>query len=242
MTDRQSDSRAALEAARIRAETARRGRELPADLYDPSRPGHLFLRQGQERALARALGGAGLLPLAGRRILEIGCGSGRWLELLRAFGADEERLAGVDLEPDRLATAASRLPRADLREADATALSWPDASFDVVLQATVFTSILDAQVRRQVAAEMARVLAPGGAVVWYDFRVDNPRNPHVRGVRRRELAALFPGFRLRVRRVTLAPPLARLLAPRAVWLATLIEACRILDTHDMAVLLKPSQG
>ena len=46
-------------------------------------------------------------------------------------------------------------------------------------------------------------------MLWYDFTVDNPRNPDVRGVPLARLRALFPQGRMRYRRVTLAPPLAR---------------------------------
>ena len=43
--------------------------------------------------------------------------------------------------------------------------------------------------------------------MWYDFRFDNPQNRQVRGIGRRELRALFPQLRGRIRSVTLAPPL-----------------------------------
>ena len=52
-------------------------------------------------------------------------------------------------------------------------------SFDFVFQSTVFTSILDSEVRKEVAGEMLRVLKPGGVILWYDFHVNNPRNPDV---------------------------------------------------------------
>ena len=115
-------------------------------------------------------------------------------------------------------------------------LPWDDASFDLVLQSMMFSSILDPSVRAAAASEMARVLRPGGLVLWYDFFTDNPRNPNVRGVGRRELRELFPGFELRWRRVTLAPPLIRLLAPRARPLAAALQALKLLDTHALALL------
>jgi len=40
---------------------------------------------------------------------------------------------------------------------------------------------------------MLRVLKPGGAILWFDLRVDNPRNPQVKGLRKKEIASLFPG-------------------------------------------------
>jgi hypothetical protein len=100
----------------------------------------------------------------------------------------------------------------------------------------MFSSILDASVKRRAAAEMARVLAPGGLVLWYDFFVNNPRNPNVRGVGRHEVGELFPGFDLRWRRVTLAPPLVRALVPRLRPLAGALQGLRVLNTHALATL------
>lgn len=194
-------------------------------------------RQSRERALVALLRSAGLLPLAGRRILDVGCGSGQGLADFETWGASRDRLAGIDLLPDRVAAATTRLPGADLRAGDASALPWDSGAFDIVAQSTMFTSILDPAMKVTVAREMARVLAPGGAIAWYDFFLDNPRNPAVRGIRRPELASLFPGFELHLRRITLAPPLARRLAPRAPVLAAVAEQLRVLNTHYVALLL-----
>jgi len=214
------------EADRILEELRRREREIPVDFYSLDRPANRFLRQSQERAL-RTIG-----PLAGKRVLEVGCGSGNWLEMLK--GATS--LSGIDLDPGRASRAAARFPEADIRAGDASRLPWASGSFDLVLQSTVFSSILDVEMRRAVASEMLRVLAPGGAVLWYDFFVDNPSNPHVRGVRRREIEALFPGCRVTLRRTTLAPPLARRIVPVSWTLAALLESLRVLDTHYFGVI------
>jgi ubiquinone/menaquinone biosynthesis C-methylase UbiE len=218
------------EADRILEELRRREREVPADFYSLDQPANRFLRQGQERALRKALEEIG--PLTGKQVLEVGCGSGNWLEML--MGA--ESLAGIDLDPGRAASAAARFPGADIRSGDASRLPWASGSFDVILQSTVFSSILDPDMRRSVASEMLRVLAPGGAILWYDFFVNNPSNPHVRGVRRREIEALFPGCRVALRRATLAPPLARRIVPVSWKLAALLESLRVLNTHWFGVI------
>ncbi len=88
------------------------------------------------------------------------------------------------------------------------------------------------------AREITRVLTPGGALLWYDFAVNNPRNPNVRKVGREELRALFPELRGRIRSATLAPPLTRMVAPRSWVAATLLEALPPLHTHLLAVLVK----
>jgi ubiquinone/menaquinone biosynthesis C-methylase UbiE len=227
------------EAERLLADYARRESEISPDRYAATNPAHLFIRHAVERALADTLRRGGALPLAGRRILDVGCGSGQWLVDLETFGAERERLAGLDLVPERAARARERLPGAEVREGDAAALPWPDHSFDLVLQSMMFSSILDPEVRRRAAREIDRVLAPAGAVLWYDFFVRSPGNPGVRPVGKRELRALFPGFDVRWRRTTLAPPLVRLLVPRLHPLASALQALRVLDTHAMALLRRP---
>ena len=66
----------------------------------------------------------------------------------------------------------------------------------MVLQSTVFTSIQDDGLKAQVAAEMMRVVRPDGLILWYDFRVNNPRNPDVTGVGKTEILRLFPGLKV----------------------------------------------
>lgn len=227
------------EAERIRRVYQRREGELPADYYSLAREGVLFAHTQRARASLRMLRRADMLPLEGRRIVDVGCGTGDQLAELELWGARREDLAGIDLLPDRVARASARLPGADLRVGNAASLPWSDAAFDLAVQSTAFTSILDPEVRRLVAAEMARVLRPGGAVLWYDFSYDNPFNPNVRGVRAEEIRALFPGFAVDLERVTLASPLARRLAPLS-WTATLLlEKLRVLNTHYLGVFRRP---
>jgi ubiquinone/menaquinone biosynthesis C-methylase UbiE len=121
---------------------------------------------------------------------------------------------------------------------DAGRLPWADGSFRLVISSTVFTSILADAVRERVAREIVRVLAPGGALLWYDFAVNNPSNRNVRKVSRAELRRLFPELSGKVKSVTLAPPLSRLISPRSWIVATLLEAVPLLRTHLLAVLVK----
>lgn len=224
------------EAARILAEYERREREIGREYYALTSPPNLFTRHGQERALLRALSKADRLPLGTARILDVGCGRGQWLAVLEDFGAKRECLAGIDLDAGRMAETSARYPGADLRVGDATRLPWPDRTFDIVFQSTVFTSILDAEVRSAVATEMLRVLAPQGIIVWYDFRYDNPGNANVKGVDAKQIAALFPNCTIELAPVTLAPPIARRIVPRSWLVATALERLRVLNTHYLGVI------
>jgi SAM-dependent methyltransferase len=219
-------------------EYERRDREIPADYYALHHPVNLFFRQGRERAILQALRSAGLTPLAQRRILEIGCGRGEWFGMFRDFGMIGADIAGIDLSDRRVREARQRFPEADVRCGDASRLPWPDEFFDVVFQSTVFTSILDAEARRAVAAEMLRVLKPSGIVLWYDFRYDNPGNTNVRGVTYRDIQSLFPGCRVATWNVTLAPPIARRVVPWSWSAAVLLEMTKLFNTHYVAVIVR----
>jgi SAM-dependent methyltransferase len=200
--------------------------------------GSLFRMQQFERDVLAALTRHGIMSLDGHRILDVGCGDGGFLRRLVSWGADPARLAGVDLLPERVTIARRIEPCLDVRQADASALPFEDASFDQVYQLTVFSSILDEGMRQAVAREMARVLRPGGLVVSYDFRVARDRR-NTRPLRAAELHSLFPGFAIDARRVTLIPPLARALAARSWLLCELLERFPLLRTHELVVLVKP---
>lgn len=224
------------DAARIGDVYARR---RTGNRYDWDQPGQLFMMQGLERQLLRALRRHQCLPLRGRQILEVGCGNGHFLRELMKWGADPVNMVGIDLLESRLAEGRRRMPAGfRLLQGNAASMAFPDGAFDLVLQMTMFTSILSGAVRRQVAAEMLRVLAPGGWIVWYDLRVDNPKNPDVRGVGAAEIRDLFPGTTIQLQSATLAPPLARALAPRAWWLCSLLVQLPLLRTHCLGLIGK----
>lgn len=232
-------SRSRRERERVRAEYRRRDAEAP--LRSPYRPEEASVRleaEGLERALASLLSTHGVLPLAGRRILEIGCGAGAQLARFVRLGADAHALWGVDLSSTRLQRARALLGDAHLVEADASELPFPDGVFDLVAQFTTLSSILDPEVRAAAAAEMRRVARPGGALLSYDMRVGSPASA-TRPIGRRELARLFPGLEFELRSVTLVPIVARLVAPRAPGVATLLARIPALRTHHVAFLRTP---
>lgn len=232
------------EIERIRTEYARRAQTLPGGFYSVTHPANLFLYQQKSRLLLQMLNREGLIPLKGKAILDVGCGEGQQLLDLESWGARRSDLAGIDLIEARLARARARLCVADvngelgpdLRVGDASLLPWPDETFDIVYQSTVFTSILDSRMKVAVAREMLRVLKPAGVLIWYDFKFNNFRNPHVRGIKARELRSLFQNCVVTLKSVTLAPPIARRLVP-ITWIGSLIlERMQLLNTHYLALI------
>ena len=233
-----ADSEAS-EILRIRAEYDRRQREIPRDFYSWGRLSNYFLDTQLVRACINELNREGLFPLENRKVADIGCGSGRWLLEFAQWEAGE--IHGVELDEDRLGRARDRLPSADLRVGDARHLPWGDDSFDLVSHFTLFSSILNDTVKKQIAAEMMRIVKPAGVILWFDFRVNNPRNPGVRGIDASEIRSLFPGCSVRLRSVTLAPPIARFVVPKSWIAACLLEKIPFLRTHYLGVIRKQAK-
>lgn len=221
--------------------TARYARRAAlAGLYDPLRPEVLQARQARQRALAALLARHARAPLHTLDLLEVGCGQGDNLLELIQLGFDPARLVANELLPERAAQARARLPAAVRHlPGDAMALPLADASLDLVLQSTVFSSLLDPGFRARLAQRLWQWLRPGGAVIWYDFTVGNPRNPDVVGLPMAEIRRLFPAATIDARRVTLAPPLARRLAAWHPALPAWIDAVPLLRTHRLAWIAKP---
>jgi ubiquinone/menaquinone biosynthesis C-methylase UbiE len=227
-------------AAMIAAQYARRDATVDAQRYSLFDAAALQSQQERLRAMLALWRAQGWHTLAGRRIVEVGCGTGgNLLDLLR-LGASAEELTGIELLPERVAAAQRRLPSGvTLIEGDAVAVPIAASSQDAVLAFTVFSSLIEDVMQERLAAAMWRWIKPGGGVLWYDFAVDNPKNPDVRGVPLRRVRALFPEARLDVRRVTLLPPLARTLARAHPSLVMSLAPClTFLKTHRLVWALK----
>jgi ubiquinone/menaquinone biosynthesis C-methylase UbiE len=140
--------------------------------YDDERAdGYHRLIDDQAAELVRRVG-------EGRECLEVGCGTGLILDRVNQFAS---RAEGVDLSPGMLDKARDR--GLTVQEADATKLPFEDASFDVAYSFKVLAHVPDL---RDALAEMARVVRPGGHLVfdmynrhsarWLVKRLFGPRN------------------------------------------------------------------
>jgi SAM-dependent methyltransferase len=226
--------------AELRNIAERYSRRGATDRYSLARPEVMYALQARQRALRTLLEGAGLIDFAALRLLEVGCGTGGNLRELLWLGFRPENLCGVELLEDRLAHARDHLPSSlVLHGGDAAQLPLPPDSQDIVYAATVFSSVLDHAVQQHLANAMWRWVRPGGGVLWYDFTVDNPRNPDVRGVPLRRVRQLFPHGNFAVKRLTLAPPLARRAVALHPSLYTVLNAVPWLRTHVLAWIAKP---
>jgi len=218
----------------------RYARRMADDRYSLMRPDVWQTVHERQREMLGLFARASLTDLSAVRLLEVGCGAGgNLLELLRA-GFRPEHLAGVELLPERHAAARAVLPASlALHAGDALALDLAPGSFDVVFVSTVFSSLLDDTFQQRLADAMWSWVRPGGAVLWYDFTLDNPRNPDVRGMPLSRVRALFPAGHVTARRVTLAPPVARAVIRVHPALYTLFNLLPVLRSHALCWIAKP---
>lgn len=222
------------------AERYERRKSVVGGRYARFNPEVIAGTQERQRALVSLLKTQGIADLAGLDVLEIGCGSGSNLQELLLLGAKPENLVGNELLSERLEQARHMLPHAvRLFPGDASELPFEEASFDIVYQSTVFSSILDDELQCRIAEAMWRWVRPGGGVLWYDFTFNNPANPDVRGVPLKRVRELFPQGRISVRRVTLAPPISRRVVRVHPAMYGVFNALPLLRTHVLCFIQKP---
>lgn len=107
------------------------------------------------------------VPLEGRRILDVGCGVGMYVQAFRRYSQD---VHGVDIDAEKVVEASLELP--NLRVASAENLPYPEGVFDVVLSHEVIEHVGD---DKQAVTEAVRVLKspeptagnPGGRLVIF---------------------------------------------------------------------------
>jgi ubiquinone/menaquinone biosynthesis C-methylase UbiE len=112
-------------------------------------------------------------PVAGKRVLDIGCGTGAWAVHMARAGAD---VWAIDISPQSIAVAQRRAQLNGVSKSlhasvqSATASDFPDRFFDVVYGQDIIHH-LDAH---SFGREVARLLAPGGHACFYENCANNP--------------------------------------------------------------------
>ena len=139
--------------------------------------GEGFLSPGGADEVARIVAGA---PIAGARVLDVGCGLGAIdLLLVGRFGA--AHVTGIDVEAPLVARAAARVEAAGLshrisiRKVSPGPLPFDDGVFGVVFSKDSMIHIPD---KPALYAEVYRVLAPGGWMLvgdWFGNGLDPTR-------------------------------------------------------------------
>jgi ubiquinone/menaquinone biosynthesis C-methylase UbiE len=103
------------------------------------------------------------------------CGTDYWLREFIKWGTRPESITGANLLSECVVEALRRLPEAvRIQCGNAAKLAFPTETFDLKLQSTVYSSVLDPAMKEQVASEMLRVVKEDGLVLWYDYHINSP--------------------------------------------------------------------
>jgi len=227
------------EKERIRSVYAQRDATGRFKLYAWHKPDVLLNNYRFQIVASSMLTGSGIKNLENIMVLDIGCGYGGWLRILLDWGAKLENLHGIDLLKDRIERARKINPAIDYQIASGFSIPLTDGCMDLISAHTVFSSILSPKLRMSLANEMKRVLKSDGTIMIYDFRISHPKNPNTTSLRKSELKRLFPFYHVKTRSLTLAPPIARVIAPLSSIITELIECIfPFLRTHTIYFLKK----
>lgn len=155
----------------------------------------------------------------GTRVLDVGCGVGRWSRLLAARGA---RVTGIDLSPTMIAQSRRRAAEeglsnhCDFRVQDSATLDAGE-KFDLVLGVTVLQHILDPIALRAAVQRMSDHLAASGRMILLEaapsYIADRCNTTVFRARHRNVYLRLFAECGLRVHAITGVDP-----APFKTWL------------------------
>ncbi|HBV01059.1 MAG TPA: hypothetical protein DEF00_01535 [Candidatus Taylorbacteria bacterium] len=127
---------------------------------------------GAERVYRQAL--SLLKPRAHERLLDVGCGTGTFLKLLRANSSIPLALTGVDASDDMLHEARKNAGDISFQYADASSLPFRDKTFNAVVSILALHH-MPCEVKKKAIGEIARVLKKDGRVVILDLFRPNTR-------------------------------------------------------------------
>lgn len=175
------------------------------------------------------------LSLREAKVVDMGSGFGARLRSMERFGAHPANLYGVDLSEQRTSIAKEFSPNMHFYCGDVSKTNFPSKSFDIVMNSTMMSSILDDALAGRIANEMKRLLKPGGIILWYDMRYDNPYNGNVRGYSKRKIRELFTGADFKFRSVTIPPSIIRRL-PMPGWFYHLLHLMPLFRSHYLCVI------
>jgi ubiquinone/menaquinone biosynthesis C-methylase UbiE len=98
----------------------------------------------------------------GDKVLDLGCGNGRCLDIIKEKGG---QYLGTDISDRLIAIAKKRYPNDNFQVADALNLPFQDNYFDIIYSIAVLHHIPSAEMREQFMQEARRVLKPGGFLI-----------------------------------------------------------------------------
>ena len=200
--------------------------------WSMANPGNRAIVAERESTLRSLLSSLGIETHSLSPALDLGSGTG---ESFPGYFQPPTQLIRLDLLFERLLIGRRADDHAALVCADGVRLPFADDTFDLVIMATVLSSIVDPSIRSAVVSEARRVTRTGGAIVCYDFRVRNPRNTHTVPIKRSELMGFLPGCVSVSRSLTVVPGLARRLGRLTDKAYRMLGTIPFVRTHRLVV-------
>ena len=230
--DREADLESIRDAYESYDRTAR------ARLWDERAPGYARMAADLQVALIGSVTAS--LPSHRPRIIDVGCGDGAFVKEASRAGIEAD-WTGIDLRPGAIVAAQRRYPEGTFLVASADAIPLETHGFDAAVSRVLFSSLPSAALEAAVAAEIGRLLRPGGWLAWLDIRWSNPSNPHVHGLSEGRIAALFPGWKRELRSAGLLPPVARRLGKTTRFAYPALAAIPLMRSHLVGRLQHPDE-
>lgn len=169
------------------------------------------------------------------QFLEIGAGGGSNIHFFLKQGIQSTNVYANELLEDRMGMLKRNLPEITTYPGDALKIN-EESKFDIVFQATVFTSILDDSFKKKLATKLLSLTKENGIILWYDFIYNNPKNKDVKGVSKKEIKMLFKqAKKISFKKVTVAPPIGRKIGSLYPFFNFLFPFLR---THVIAIIEK----
>jgi len=170
-------------------------------------------------------------------ILDFGCGEGFIMDQLVRWGAAQDQIIGVDISEKRIKKAKSRFESLKFLQIN-DKIPFSDDKFNIIVISTVFSSIIGNSNRLFWAKEIDRVLKKGGAIIFYDMKVNNPFNFNTKKISKKELKLLFSNYSIKTKSLTVLPQLSRTISLISPKIYPLLSKLSFLHTHYISELTR----
>lgn len=208
--------------------------------YHPALPENYYLINSREKVFVSSLLKCFGTNFDNVKVLDLGFGYGHDIFTLIKSGFKVENISGVEVIEERFNNLKNIIPNANLKLNNGFNIPFDNEEFDLIIQSTVFSSILDKNSRKELANEMIRVLKPKGKIFFYDLKFNNPWNKNVIKMDVNEINDLFPNYNKKFISTTLNPIAVRKIASKSIILCEFLEKVSFLCSHYYTIIEKNS--
>ncbi|MFN8575356.1 MAG: methyltransferase domain-containing protein [Candidatus Sericytochromatia bacterium] len=206
--------------------------------YNPVLPENYYLLNSREKMFIISLLKYFGTNFENLKVLDLGFGSGIDIFTLIKSGFNIKNIYGVEVIEERFNNLKNIIPNANLKLNSGFNIPFESENFDLVIQSTVFSSILDKNSRKLLSNEILRVLKPNGKIFFYDLKFNNPWNKNVIKIDKNELKYLFENCKIKSNSLTLNPVIVREIAKNSIIICEILEKIPILCSHYYSIIEK----